>query len=95
MLRYLIDPANAITTAGLICSLLSLYLALNGQIELAVAVALWAVLADHLDGDVAGRTPHRHPDMAKFSRGRIHTALFLDGREQRLGISRPGVESMQ
>ncbi|MDW9359611.1 hypothetical protein GOA97_31375 [Sinorhizobium meliloti] len=68
MLRYLIDPANAITTAGLICSSLSLYLALNGQIELAVAVALWAVLADHLDGIVAGRTPNRHPDMAKMGK---------------------------
>ncbi|PRD43695.1 hypothetical protein C5748_10640 [Phyllobacterium phragmitis] len=68
MLRYLVDPANAITTAGLICSSLSLYLALDGQIELAVAVALWAVLADHLDGVVAGRTANRHPDMAKMGK---------------------------
>lgn len=68
MLRYLIDPANAITTAGLLCSSVSLYLALNGQIEIAIAVALWAVLADHLDGVVAGRTPNRHPDIAKMGR---------------------------
>lgn len=68
MLRYLVDPANAITTAGLVCSSFSLYLALNGQIALAVAVALWAVLADHLDGVVAGRIPNRHPDMAKMGK---------------------------
>lgn len=68
MLRYLVDPANAITTAGLLFSSVSLYLALNGQIELAVAAALWAVLADHLDGVVAGRTLNRHPDVAKMGK---------------------------
>ncbi|WP_084508212.1 CDP-alcohol phosphatidyltransferase family protein [Mesorhizobium sp. WSM3224] len=68
MLRYLADLANAITTAGLLCSSVSLYLALKGQVELAVAVALWAVLADHLDGVVAGRAPNRHPDTAKVGK---------------------------
>ncbi|QND69603.1 hypothetical protein HB777_39145 (plasmid) [Mesorhizobium loti] len=68
MLRYLVDPANAITTVGLLCSSVSLYLALDGHIEIAVAVALWAVLADHLDGVVAGRTLNRHPDVAKMGK---------------------------
>lgn len=68
MLRYLADPANAITTGGLLCSSVALYFALHGQLELAVAAALWAVLADHLDGVVAGRTANRHPDTAKMGK---------------------------
>ena len=68
MLRYLRDPANAITAGGLLCSALALYLALAGHLDLAVSVALWAVLADHLDGIVAGRTRNRAPDMAKMGK---------------------------
>ncbi|MCP3392162.1 CDP-alcohol phosphatidyltransferase family protein [Bradyrhizobium sp. CCGB12] len=66
MLRYLWDPANAITIAGLLFSSTSLFLALSERLELSVAVALWAVLADHLDGFVAGRTKGRDPDVAKM-----------------------------
>ena len=68
MLRYLVDPANAITTGGLLCSALSLYLAMAGHLELAVGAALWAVLADHLDGIVAGRTKNRDLNIAKMGK---------------------------
>ncbi|MGY4158071.1 CDP-diacylglycerol--serine O-phosphatidyltransferase [Bradyrhizobium sp. USDA 4461] len=59
MLRYLFDPANAITAFGVILSGVALSLAMDGRIEVAVAVALWAMLADHLDGIVARRTRGR------------------------------------
>ncbi|TNM65350.1 CDP-alcohol phosphatidyltransferase family protein [Aliirhizobium smilacinae] len=68
MLRYLVDPANAITAVGLLCSSLALYLVLAGNIELAVCAGLWAVLADHLDGVVASRTNNRKPNMAKMGK---------------------------
>ncbi|MGY3131150.1 CDP-diacylglycerol--serine O-phosphatidyltransferase [Bradyrhizobium sp. USDA 4501] len=68
MLRYLWDPANAVTTAGLVFSSASLFLALSGDLELSVAVALWAVLADHLDGIVATRTLNRDPGVAKMGK---------------------------
>ncbi|OLP62680.1 hypothetical protein BJF93_09020 [Xaviernesmea oryzae] len=68
MLRYLVDPANAITTAGLLFSSIALYLALAGRLDLSVAAALWAVLADHLDGVVAGRTRNRSADTAKMGK---------------------------
>ncbi|MDH2357388.1 CDP-alcohol phosphatidyltransferase family protein [Bradyrhizobium sp. SSUT112] len=66
MLKYLWDPANAITITGLLFSSTSLFLALSQRLELSVAVALWAVLSDHLDGFVAGRTKGRDPDVAKM-----------------------------
>ncbi|WP_246510640.1 CDP-alcohol phosphatidyltransferase family protein [Bradyrhizobium glycinis] len=66
MLKYLWDPANAITITGLVFSSTSLFLALSERLELSVAVALWAVLSDHLDGFVAGRTKRRDPDVANM-----------------------------
>lgn len=68
MLKYLWDPANAITTGGLLFSSLSLFLALSNRLELSIATALWAVLSDHLDGIVAAHTKHRHPDVAKMGK---------------------------
>ncbi|KRR11417.1 CDP-alcohol phosphatidyltransferase family protein [Bradyrhizobium valentinum] len=68
MLKYLWDPANAITTGGLLFSSVSLFLALSEHLELSVAVALWAVLSDHLDGVVAARTKNRDPDVAKMGK---------------------------
>ncbi|WP_024510012.1 CDP-alcohol phosphatidyltransferase family protein [Bradyrhizobium sp. ARR65] len=68
MLKYLWDPANAITTGGLLCSSVSLFLALSEHLELAVAVALWAVLSDHLDGIVAARMKDRDADVAKMGK---------------------------
>ncbi|MDK1378134.1 MULTISPECIES: CDP-alcohol phosphatidyltransferase family protein [unclassified Sinorhizobium] len=68
MLRYLIDPANAITMFGLICSSVALCFALDRRLDLAVAAGLWAVLADHLDGVVASYTRNREPDIAKMGK---------------------------
>ncbi|TKV74018.1 hypothetical protein FDV58_33985 [Bradyrhizobium elkanii] len=59
MLKYLLDPANAITASGIALSGIALSLAMEGRVELAVAIALWAMLADHLDGVVAGRIRNR------------------------------------
>jgi len=68
MLKYLWDPANAVTIGGLLFSSASLFLALSGHTDLSVAVALWAVLSDHLDGGVAASTKNRHPDVAKVGK---------------------------
>ncbi|UVK49647.1 CDP-alcohol phosphatidyltransferase family protein (plasmid) [Mesorhizobium sp. AR02] len=59
MLKELKDPANLVTVAGLLISVLSINLAIEGRSELAVATALWALLADHLDGVVAKWTANR------------------------------------
>lgn len=61
MIRQLFDPANAVTAAGLVLSVIAISLALSSRVELGVAVALWALLADHLDGIVAKRTYGRAP----------------------------------
>ncbi|MES5486339.1 CDP-alcohol phosphatidyltransferase family protein [Bradyrhizobium sp. INPA03-11B] len=68
MLKYLWDPANAITAGGLVFSSASLFLAFSEHLELSVSVALWAVLSDHLDGIVAARTGNRDPDIAKMGK---------------------------
>ncbi|XSC42516.1 CDP-alcohol phosphatidyltransferase family protein [Bradyrhizobium sp. RDT10] len=68
MLRYLWDPANAITASGILFSSVSLFFAVSGRLELAVAAALWAVLSDHLDGVVARRTKNRDPNVAKMGK---------------------------
>ncbi|QOZ33249.1 phosphatidylcholine/phosphatidylserine synthase [Bradyrhizobium sp. CCBAU 53421] len=59
MFRQLIDPANAITAAGLVLSVIGINLAIAGRLEVGVAIVLWALLADHLDGVVAQRTQGR------------------------------------
>lgn len=59
MLRQLADPANAITGTGLVLSVVGISFALAGRPEAGVAVTLWALLADHLDGVVAKRTRGR------------------------------------
>ena len=68
MLRHLADSANAITIAGLGCSALGLYFALAVELELAVAIALWAMLADHLDGVVARRSRNRSSEAAMIGK---------------------------
>lgn len=68
MLRFLIDPANAITIAGLLFSALGFHLVLAGSVELGVAAVLWAALADDLDGIVAARTSNRSPDVARMGK---------------------------
>lgn len=68
MLRFLLDPANAITTAGLTFAVLGLYAVLSGHLELGIAAVVWALLADHLDGIVAGRMRGRDPDKGKIGK---------------------------
>ena len=68
MLRYLADAANVITIAGLGCSTLALYFALAGELELAIAIGLWAMLADHLDGVVARRLRKRPSEAAMIGK---------------------------
>lgn len=68
MLRYLFDPANAITLMGLALSTLAICCAVQGRPELGLALALWALLADHLDGMVARRTPNRPKDVAEVGK---------------------------
>jgi CDP-diacylglycerol--serine O-phosphatidyltransferase len=56
MLHYLKDTANAVTAVGIVCSGATIGLALNNQYEFAVAVALWAIVADDIDGEIARRS---------------------------------------
>lgn len=59
MIRQLFDPANAITAVGLVLSVIGISFTITGRPELGVAIVLWALLADHLDGVVAQRTRNR------------------------------------
>lgn len=59
MIRYLYDPANAITIGGLILTILGIHAALQHQFEIAVIAVLWALLADHFDGFIAKRLSTR------------------------------------
>lgn len=68
MLRFLTDPANVITSLGLVLSALAIHATVSGRPDLGVAIALWAMLADHLDGVVASRTPNRCVDTAKMGK---------------------------
>lgn len=68
MIRLLADPANAITGCGLILSVTGLHFALAGRPALGVAIVLWALLADHLDGVVAARTKGRSPETSKVGK---------------------------
>jgi CDP-diacylglycerol---serine O-phosphatidyltransferase len=68
MLRNLLDPANAITVVGLTCATTGIYALLLGRFELALAIVLWALLADHLDGIVASRTRNRDPEKSKIGK---------------------------
>ena len=79
MIRYLFDPANAITMLGLLCSATGLYLLMSGQPDIATAVVLWAVLADDLDGIVAKRLQHRKPDFAAMGKSLDSFADIISG----------------
>jgi len=68
MIRQLTDPANAITATGLVLSVAGIHFTLSGQPELGVAIVLWALLADHLDGVVAARTKGRAPETGKVGK---------------------------
>ncbi|PWB88671.1 CDP-alcohol phosphatidyltransferase family protein [Methylosinus sporium] len=79
MLRYLNDPANMITSCGVLFSALAIQLAIDGRLEIAVAVALWAMLADQLDGVVAKRTSHRAIETAQMGKALDGFADLLYG----------------
>lgn len=68
MIRQLADPANAVTAAGLALSAVGISFAVAGRPEMAVAVVLWALLADHLDGVVAQRTRGRLPETGQIGK---------------------------
>ncbi|WOH52599.1 phosphatidylcholine/phosphatidylserine synthase [Bradyrhizobium sp. sBnM-33] len=68
MLRQLIDPANAVTATGLVLSAIGINLAIAGLPEIGVAVVLWALLADHLDGVVAQRTQGRPAETGQIGK---------------------------
>ena len=79
MPRHLADSINVITIAGLGCSTLGLYVALAGELELAVAIALWAMLAHHLDGVVACRSRNRSSEAAMIGKSLTGFANFIYG----------------
>jgi CDP-diacylglycerol---serine O-phosphatidyltransferase len=68
MIRQLADPANAITATGLILAVIGVGLAISGRPEIGAAAALWALLADHLDGVVAQRTKGRAPETGEVGK---------------------------
>ena len=79
MPRHLAHSTNVITIAGLGCSTLGLYVALAGELELAVAIALWAMLAHHLDGVVACRSRNRSSEAAMIGKSLTGFANFVYG----------------
>lgn len=80
MLFYLRDSANAITATGYLFAILSLYLAINGHIELATAAMLWTWFLDHWDGHVARKTnDRRQPGAADFGKSFDGFVDFIHG----------------
>ncbi|UVO35664.1 CDP-alcohol phosphatidyltransferase family protein [Bradyrhizobium arachidis] len=59
MIAYLSDRANALTAVGLLCSGAAMGLVLKGHYEAGVALGLWAIIADDVDGEIARRTKNR------------------------------------
>jgi len=68
MLARLNDPANLITMAGLFVCVGALGQAVAGRPDSAIALGLWALMADHLDGLVAARTRNRGAETAEIGR---------------------------
>lgn len=68
MVKYLLDPANAITAAALGLGVLGIYFGLTERPELGIAAVLWAFLADHVDGLVARRTAGRSQHTREIGR---------------------------
>ncbi|GLR90282.1 CDP-alcohol phosphatidyltransferase family protein [Bradyrhizobium iriomotense] len=68
MVGYLLDPANAITAVGLVLASVAINFALAGRMECSIALGLWAMLADQLDGVVASRTKNRQKNYAKMGK---------------------------
>lgn len=59
MLYFLKDPSNICSLAGLLCSLIGIYLAITGKYYYALTGALWSVIFDWIDGIIARRLKNR------------------------------------
>ncbi|MDF0584720.1 CDP-alcohol phosphatidyltransferase family protein [Bradyrhizobium yuanmingense] len=59
MIAYLSDRANAVTAVGILCSGAAIALATRGHQEAGIALGLWAIIADDVDGEIARRTKNR------------------------------------
>ncbi|RXH36620.1 hypothetical protein XH99_06495 [Bradyrhizobium nanningense] len=59
MIAYLFDRANAVTAVGLLCSGAAMGLVARGHYEAGIALGLWAIIADDVDGEIARRTVDR------------------------------------
>ncbi|MGV7215408.1 CDP-alcohol phosphatidyltransferase family protein [Bradyrhizobium sp. UFLA05-112] len=68
MIRQLLDPANAVTAIGLVLSAIGINVTIAGLPEIGVAIVLWALLADHLDGVVAQRMQGRRVETRRVGK---------------------------
>ncbi|TWB08256.1 CDP-diacylglycerol--serine O-phosphatidyltransferase [Rhizobium sp. ERR 1071] len=68
MIKQLLDPANMITASGLCLATVGIALTVAGFPEVGLAAALWALLADHLDGVIAKRTRGRAPETGEIGK---------------------------
>ncbi|WP_439397584.1 CDP-alcohol phosphatidyltransferase family protein [Bradyrhizobium sp. PMVTL-01] len=59
MIAYLSDRANAVTALGLLCSGAATGLVVKGHYEAGVALGLWAIISDDVDGEIARCTKHQ------------------------------------
>jgi len=66
ILSYLIDIPNLLSLAGLACTILAIYFAIEGIYALAMIGMVWAVAFDWADGLVARRLKGRTPTDAQF-----------------------------
>lgn len=64
ILSLLRDPANVCTVLGLVSGLAGIHLAVRGDLAVAAALGVVAVILDCIDGPVARRTPGRPPYMS-------------------------------
>jgi len=66
ILSYLKDIPNLLSLAGLACTILAIYYAIEGIYALSMIGMVWAVAFDWADGLVARRLKGRTPTDAKF-----------------------------
>ncbi|MGY3146373.1 CDP-diacylglycerol--serine O-phosphatidyltransferase [Bradyrhizobium sp. USDA 3397] len=59
MIAYLSDRANSVTALGILCSGAAIGLIVRGNYEAGIALGLWAIIADDVDGAIARRTLNR------------------------------------
>lgn len=59
MIAYLSDRANSVTALGILCSGAGVGLAVRGNYEAGIALGLWAIIVDDVDGAIARRAMNR------------------------------------